>query len=146
MAGEIVVGYDGQDGSRAALSEAVRLASELSTPLVICFAYEVDPAGGEVKDLADVLREHGTKQLAEAARRAQDAGCVTETVMLRGPIAQSIADLADERDARMIVVGTNSERPLKAAIVGSTPHNLLYLSYKPVLVIPIPEDREDASA
>ncbi len=40
----------------------------------------------------------------------------------------------------MIVVGTNSERPLKAALVGSTPHNLLYLSNKPVLVVPIPDE------
>jgi nucleotide-binding universal stress UspA family protein len=143
MAGEIVVGYDGQDGAAAALSEAVRLAGELLAPLVLCFAYEVDPAGGEVKDLADALREHGTKQLAEAARVAQEAGCAAETVILRGPIAQAISDLADERDARMIVVGTNSERPLKAAIVGSTPHNLLYLSYTPVLVVPIPEDGDD---
>jgi nucleotide-binding universal stress UspA family protein len=140
MAGEIVVGYDGQDGSQLALSEALKLASELSTPLVICFAYEVDPMGGEVKDLADALRERGTAELTEAARRAQGAGCVAETVILRGPIAQSISDLADERDARMIVVGTNSERPLKAAIVGSTPHNLLYLSNKPVLVVPIPDE------
>jgi nucleotide-binding universal stress UspA family protein len=141
MAGEIVVGYDGQDGAKAALAEALRLGRELSAPLVICFAYQVDPAGGEVKDLADVLREHGTKQLAEAARRAQEAGCDAETVILRGPIAQGISDLADERGARMIVVGTNSERPLKAALVGSTPHNLLYLAYKPVLVVPIPEDK-----
>jgi len=40
--------------------------------------------------------------------------------------------------ATMIVVGTYSEGPLAAALVGSTPHKLLHLSQRPVLVVPAP--------
>ena len=44
--------------------------------------------------------------------------------------------LADTHDARMIVVGTYGESPIKGAILGSTPHKLLHLSERPVLVVP----------
>jgi nucleotide-binding universal stress UspA family protein len=50
--------------------------------------------------------------------------------------AQALADLAARHDARMIVVGTYGESPIKGAILGSTPHKLLHLAERPVLVVP----------
>jgi nucleotide-binding universal stress UspA family protein len=35
----------------------------------------------------------------------------------------------------MIVVGSYGDRPLRGAIPGSTPHRLLHLSERPVLVV-----------
>ena len=43
---------------------------------------------------------------------------------------------ADQLDARMIVVGSFGEPPLKGVILGSTPNKLLHLSSRPVLVVP----------
>jgi nucleotide-binding universal stress UspA family protein len=46
-----------------------------------------------------------------------------------------MADIvARERDARMIVVGSSGEPPLKSVIIGSTPHKLLHVAERPVLV------------
>ena len=41
---------------------------------------------------------------------------------------EALLALASEREARMIVVGTFGESPLRSAILGSTPHKLLHLS------------------
>jgi nucleotide-binding universal stress UspA family protein len=49
--------------------------------------------------------------------------------------ARGAARLADALDARMIVVGSYGEKPLRGAIIGSTPHRLLHLSERPVLVV-----------
>ena len=46
-----------------------------------------------------------------------------------------LVDLADAHDARMIVVGSYGEAPLRGALVGSTAHKLLHLSERPVLVV-----------
>lgn len=51
---------------------------------------------------------------------------------------EALLGLVDERDARMIVVGTASERPLTGVILGSVPHKLLHRSPVPVLVVPGP--------
>jgi nucleotide-binding universal stress UspA family protein len=36
----------------------------------------------------------------------------------------------------VIVVGSYGESPLKGAILGSTPHKLLHISERPVVVVP----------
>ena len=55
------------------------------------------------------------------------------------PRPTALIEVADEHDARMIVVGSYGERPLKSALVGSTPTRLLHLSERPVLVVRAPE-------
>ena len=51
--------------------------------------------------------------------------------------SDALIALAEEHDARAIVVGTHSESPLRGAILGSTPHKLLHLSRRPVVVVPV---------
>ena len=46
-----------------------------------------------------------------------------------------LVGLADANDARMIIVGSYGEPPLKGALIGSTAHKLLHLSERPVLVV-----------
>jgi nucleotide-binding universal stress UspA family protein len=41
----------------------------------------------------------------------------------------------------MIVVGSYGESPLRGAVLGSTPHKLLHLAERPVLVVPAPAHR-----
>jgi nucleotide-binding universal stress UspA family protein len=74
MPGPILVGYDGTAGARAALDEGVRLARELGVELIASFAYWVNPAGGEIGDMVDALREHGETLLEEALGVARAAG------------------------------------------------------------------------
>jgi nucleotide-binding universal stress UspA family protein len=53
--------------------------------------------------------------------------------------AEALLSVADACDARVIVVGTWGESPLKGAMLGSTPHKLLHLSSRPVLCVPAGE-------
>jgi nucleotide-binding universal stress UspA family protein len=50
--------------------------------------------------------------------------------------AAALVDVADQRDARFIVVGTWGESPLRGAMLGSTPHKLLHIADRPVVVVP----------
>jgi nucleotide-binding universal stress UspA family protein len=52
--------------------------------------------------------------------------------------ALGLLALADEHQARMIVIGTHGERPLMGVVLGSTPYKLLHRSPVPVLVVPAP--------
>jgi nucleotide-binding universal stress UspA family protein len=134
-----VLGYDGTDGSRAALDVAVGLAAELGDTLVVVFAHEVSRLGGEVHDYAEALRERGRQVLEEARAVAREGGVEIELVMRELSSADALIAVADEQDARMIVVGSYGERPLKSALVGSTPTRLLHLSECPVLVVRAPD-------
>jgi nucleotide-binding universal stress UspA family protein len=46
---------------------------------------------------------------------------------------------ASRRRARLIVVGTWGESPMRGALLGSAPHKLLHLSRFPVLCVPTEE-------
>ena len=135
----LVVGYDGTDGSRAALDAALGLAAELGDGVVVVFAHVTSRLGGEVRDYDDAVREHGRGVLEEARGIAREAGVEVELVMRELSSAEALIAVADEHDARMIVVGSYGERPLKSALVGSTPTRLLHLSERPVLVVRAPE-------
>jgi nucleotide-binding universal stress UspA family protein len=134
-----VLGYDGTDGARAALNAAGALAAELGDTLVVVFAYEISRLGGEVHDYEEALRERGRSVLEEARSVAREAGVEIELVMRELSSAEALIAVADEHDARLIVVGSYGERPLKSALVGSTPTRLLHLSERPVLVVRAPE-------
>lgn len=135
--GQIVVGYDGSDCSRAALEEGLRTAEGLGDGVVVVFGYSPPgPWGGEIVEHEEAIEERGTKVLAEAKHQAEAAGVSVELELVAMRASEAIVDVAEKRDARMIVVGSYGDPPLKGMILGSTPNKLLHLSDRPVLVVP----------
>ena len=134
MAG-IVVGYDGTDNSKAALDAAIELGKDLGEPILVVFGYGVNPMGGEVKDLAQTLKERGEKVTAEAVERAGADGAKAEAVLADQEGSDALIAVANDRNARMIVVGSRGEGPIRGAILGATAYRLVHTSETPVLVV-----------
>jgi nucleotide-binding universal stress UspA family protein len=141
MAPTIVLGYDGSDGSKAALATAVSVAKAFAARLTIVFGYEPNPMGGESSDYRNQLEELGKGVVGEAvaAALAQDATIEVEELVVPMRPAESLLETALQREALAIVVGGSGERPILGAILGSVPHKLLHRSTVPVLVVPTPE-------
>ncbi|HEX6688766.1 MAG TPA: universal stress protein [Solirubrobacterales bacterium] len=135
--GSIVVGYDGSDSSKAALARAVELAKSLGDDVALVFGYSPPGIwGGEIAEHEEAIEEFGEKLMGEARQQVQTDGVEVsyELVPKRG--AEALLDIAQQRDARMIVVGGAGKGPLKGAILGSTPYKLLHQTGRPVLVVP----------
>lgn len=135
---DIILGFDGSDGARAALDTALEAGSALGDRVVIAFGYHVQKLGGEVKDYAKAVQERAQEAVDHGVHQAQAKGVEVDSVVIEKHPAQALADLAKERGARMIVVGTHGESPLRGALIGSTAHKLLHVSEVPVLVVPAP--------
>jgi nucleotide-binding universal stress UspA family protein len=133
----IVVGYDSSEGSGKALDAGVELARALGDEVVVVFGYAPPGIwGGEIAEHEEAIEELGEKMTGEARARAAAKGVEVEVAMVAKRGAAALIEVADERDARMIVVGSYGEPPLKGAILGSTPNKLLHLAERPVLVVP----------
>jgi nucleotide-binding universal stress UspA family protein len=133
----IVVGYDASPGAQAALDRALELAAAFGDRLIIGFG--VAPPGSlgdEFRAHREALRERAQELTSQALERALGAGVEVETALVEDRPSSALVSLADEHDARMIVVGSYGERPLKGVILGSTPYKLLYMADRPVLVVP----------
>lgn len=136
MSSGVIVGYDGSDCAKAALRVGIEVGRAYDETVTIAFGYELSPVGGELHDYHTALKELAASRLAEARELAADQGSEVEEVVIEQAPAQALADLAVQRDARVIVVGTRGESPIRGALLGATPHKLLALADRPVLVVP----------
>ncbi len=138
MSSGIVVGYDGSEHSKAALRTALEVGKAYGEKVIIAFGYDLNPVAGEIHDYHIAVKELADKRLTEALAKTTESGVEVEATIVERSPAQGLAELASERDARVIVIGTRGESPIRGALLGSTAHKLLHLSDKPVLVVPAP--------
>jgi nucleotide-binding universal stress UspA family protein len=135
--GQIVVGYDGSACGDAALDAALGIAGELGDSVTVVFGYAPPGLwGGEIAEHEEAIEELGEKVVAGARARAAEQGVEIEAQLVAKRAAEALIEVADQRDARMIVVGSFGDPPLKGVILGSTPNKLLHLSDRPILVVP----------
>jgi nucleotide-binding universal stress UspA family protein len=141
MPGDIILGYDDTASARAALEVAVEQAKRFDERLVILFAYAPPgrSVGEEFKEHRRVLEEFGEKATAKAADMARAEGVEVEVLLVSERPSIALENAARERGARLIVVGTYGESPLRSAILGATPHKLLQFTQTPVLCVPAQE-------
>lgn len=138
--GTLVLGYDNSPGAQAALRATIDVVKALGDRIVLTFGYA--PGGlqprEELRAQKEAVAELGQEATAAALRQIEAEGIEVEVLLRPEPPAETLANAADELGARAIVVGTYGERPLRGAILGSTPHKLLHLATRPVLVVPAP--------
>jgi nucleotide-binding universal stress UspA family protein len=133
---EIVVGYDDSDASRAALDKGIELAKGLGDSVVIVFGDAPGGyGGGEVQAQREAVEELAEKVTSKGVERAKTEGVECEVELVNEHADQALVTVAEKRSARMIVVGSHGESPLKGAVLGSTPYKLMHTSTTPVLVV-----------
>jgi nucleotide-binding universal stress UspA family protein len=137
MARSLVIGYDGSKCAQAALEEAIQFSAATGDEIVIAFGYEPGSYGEEHAAHREEVRKFGERVTGPALERAKQAGVDATLALVPERPTDALISLAEEHDARAIVVGTYGESPIRGAILGSTPHKLLQLSERPVLVVPV---------
>ncbi|MFI6376187.1 universal stress protein [Streptomyces sp. NPDC050546] len=136
----VVLGYDESPGALRALRVAIEVAAAYGEPLVIVYGAAAPGVTGEEYGAHQkAVREAGSTVLGHAVRVADEAGVPSTVELIDERPAQALIDAAARHDARVIVVGTWGESPVRGALLGSTPHKLLHLSNVPVLCVPADE-------
>jgi nucleotide-binding universal stress UspA family protein len=135
----IVVGYDGSEASRAAVTMAARRAGRNGI-VVVVHAYQLPPdflGSPNFERLLSDRKDHGRALLDAMPLTGNDELLETEyeTELIGGPPAEAIANVARVQDADEIVVGARGLGRVRA-LLGSVSHELLHIADRPVLVIP----------
>ena len=79
---------------------------------------------------------NGEQVTERALKSAKDAGVTAKVALIPERPVDALLSMGAEHDARLIVVGTYGEHPIKGAILGATPYKLVQVSDRPVLVVP----------
>jgi nucleotide-binding universal stress UspA family protein len=129
---------DGSPTAALALPYALALAEPDNARLVVVHAREIFVGrGGGFPVLADEseLREQVGRQVEDLRDGGLDATFVVRTCTA-GHAARTIAEVAKEVGADLIVVGTHGYGRLATALIGSVTQGLVHSGVCPVLAVP----------
>ena len=143
-----MIGYDGSDGARRAVSRAAALFPGREALVVTAWLGVADTApelmlapGGllvaAVESVGDLMEERAREVAAEGTRLAADAGLRARAQTVRSHRAtwEGITRCADEAGAELIVVGSRGQGALTAALLGSVSMGVLHHSHRSVLLV-----------
>jgi nucleotide-binding universal stress UspA family protein len=140
----IVVGTDGSDTATQAMRQAVDLARALGAKLELVSAYEPVPAQRlreERRDAPEDLQwainplEDVSATLESAADVAREAGVTVDVYPRQGDPADAILDVAEEREADLIIVGNRGMTGARRFLLGSVPNKVSHHAPCSVLII-----------
>jgi nucleotide-binding universal stress UspA family protein len=152
--GFILCATDGSTAGNAALDRAIELARVTGDSILavtVWRALQGDygvpyPPGALLPDLLDTERRHAERVLVDAQERARLSGVPLETVLVTGDPAERISELARERNARLVAIGTRGYGTVRSLLLGSVSAAVLRRAPCPVLVVGDPQrGREPAS-
>jgi len=144
MFSSIVVGTDGSETATKAVRQAAELARAVGAKLELVSAYEPVPAqrlSDERRQAPEDLqwainpREDVDATLEAAAKVAREAGVEVAVYARQGDPADAILDVAEEREADLIVVGNKGMTGAKRFLLGSVPNKVSHHAPCSVLII-----------
>ncbi len=150
----IVIAYDGSDASRAAVNEAAALFG--SRHAIIVTVWEpgladymampgtmgtgtmmmpYDPS--TVQEIDRASEDHARNIAEDGVKLAAAGGLEAEASPVRdaADIADAILEIASERDAAAIVIGSRGLKGLKSKLLGSSSSSVLSRADRPVVVV-----------
>jgi nucleotide-binding universal stress UspA family protein len=144
MFGSIVVGTDGSETAGEAVRQATELATAVGAQIHLVSAFE--PVGNQrlreerqqvPEDVSWMVnqREDVDATLRDAAEQIQEAGVQVETYARQGDPADAILDVAEEKNADLIVVGNKGMSGAKRFLLGSVPNKVSHHAPCSVMII-----------
>lgn len=147
--GPVLIAYDGSSDARFAIDQAAAILADLEAVVL----YVRPPLEGleahleghlaleDVRGIDAASMDGAERIAAEGAEYAAKTGLSAAEPRVESSYdapADAIVHVADELDARLIVMGSRGRRGLGALLLGSTSHQVLHHAHRAVLVVPSP--------
>jgi nucleotide-binding universal stress UspA family protein len=149
----IVVPVDGSTPSQTAVALALRLATEEGASVIFAHTIEVakivamtaqSPIGPAYA--LDAARDAAKEILDEALAQAKGSKTKVSAELVEGDCVTALLDLATQRGADLIVVGSHGRGGLSRALLGSVAEGILRRADVPVLVTHAPHGGKTISS
>jgi nucleotide-binding universal stress UspA family protein len=139
--GPVVFAYDGSELADLGIDKAGRLLGDKSDALVLCVWQPFDvgfvpPKGTNLNaDQTPEVKKAAELTAAVGASRAREAGFHARSMAIEAaPIWKGIVEVADQHDARLIVLSSHSRSGLTGAMAGSVARAVASHSLRTVMI------------
>jgi len=144
MSTKFVVGFDGSDASRRALSFALERAEAGGASVLVAHVLEWSPytfltpteLEERHKRRAEELDRAETALLAPLKAELADSKVEIETVIKYGHVADTVCAIATDAGAAQIFIGRKGESSLAARVFGSVAGTLAQSAPVPCTIVP----------
>lgn len=136
-----LVGIDGSPEAASAARTAANLAKACGARMTLVYvAPPRVPAAAEAYAAevghADLIEhDYVPAMLFQAELGCRNAGVVAETTCLAGPVAETLAGLAETGGFDLVVVGHRNRGAVRRALMGSVADRLVQICPRPMLVV-----------
>lgn len=133
-----MIATDGSTSADQAVAEGARATRSIGTSAVLVYVRPAISSLGEPyyqEKLSEQLA-HARDALDRATELARAEGVDTDAEILEGSAAERIVELAQARDATLIVVGSRGLGFVAGALLGSVSSAIVHRSDRPVLIVP----------
>jgi nucleotide-binding universal stress UspA family protein len=142
----IVIATDGSEGAEEAAVAGAQVARTLGTKAILVY---VRPSLGSLGEpyYQEKLSEqmaHARNALSRAQELVVQEGVEAEEEILEGSAADRVVELARDRKAPLIVVGSRGLGALAGALLGSVSSAIIHRADRPILVVPGPSAATDS--
>lgn len=134
----IVVGVDGSEGAQRALRFAGDVAVKTGADLLVASAASPGDLVQREHDLPHVDLEVQRELLWSWTAPVREAGIEHDIVALEGDARIVLPDLAAERSADLLIVGSRGLGPVGKLLLGSVAASLIRYADMPVTIVPSP--------
>ena len=143
MFNNILVALDGSECSHKALDMAVRLAKEQGARCTVCTVVDVVRAaasmtfatGDIVNEWIATLNKDARQIESEAIAKYAASGVAIETKVLEGNPSSALLDVAKNKKADLIVMGSHGRTGLKRLWLGSIAESVVREATIPILIV-----------
>lgn len=142
----MVVAVDGSETSGKALDEAIKLAQEMSSIILLLHVCEEMPIMWDPDGMNMILMQNSLKAVADAGkellekhrRQLVEQGMTVETKLVEtygGGIGSVISEEAQKWNADLLVVGTHGRKGIAHLLMGSVAEGVTRSASMPVLLV-----------
>ncbi len=136
----ILVAIDGSApatrGARLAADIAVRFGARMTLAYVVPrLLLPPDVYGLTVEEVEREKRAFADRVVHEALSALGDAGVEVDTLVLSGPPAETLSEVAAAEDVDLVVAGSRGQGAVARVLLGSVSDRLAHLCPKPILIV-----------
>jgi nucleotide-binding universal stress UspA family protein len=138
----VLFAYDGSELAKLAIEQAGRQLALKRDALIVCVWQPGDVGFVPISELhfnaaeATEVRKAAEQTAAHGASLAAKAGFRAQTIAIQAaPTWTGIVEVAEEREASLIVLGSHQRRGLVGHLLGSVTAGVLAHSVFPVLIV-----------
>ncbi|SFA87919.1 Nucleotide-binding universal stress protein, UspA family [Poseidonocella pacifica] len=144
MSGKFVVGYDGSEMAKRAVSFAAARAKAQDGTIVLVHVLEWSPYSFLTPNEVEERHKRRKEELVRAetalmdpvAAKLREDGITVETQIKYGHIAETLAAISKSTGALEIIIGRNGHSPIGSRVSGSVAGNLVQTAPVPCTIVP----------